>query len=330
MAELKILSAENVRQALPMAEAIAGMKEAYIQLSAGQATVPLRSRIDVPAHDGISLTMPAYLASSGDMAVKIVSVYPGNVKSKIPAIHAAVLVLDEVTGRPVALMEGSALTAIRTGAASGAATDLLARSGAATVAIFGSGVQARTQLEAVCTVRAIKAIRVFSLDFDQARRFAQTMSGRGPIPHAIEIANNPAEAISGVDIICTATTSTTPVFDGQFLEPGTHINSIGSFTPEMQEVDVETIRRSLVIVDSRDAVMEEAGDLLIPIADGEISEDHIHAEIGEIAAGKKPGRTNPEQITYFKSVGVAVQDAIAGRIALENAVANNLGTVVQF
>ena len=328
MANIRILGAAEVRQALPMAEAIEGMKEAYAQLSAGKATVPLRGRVDLPDYNGISLFMPAYLSQSNDLAVKVVTVYPDNIKRAEPVIYATVLVLDAPTGRPLALLEGGSLTAIRTGAGAGAATDLLARSDAHTAAIIGSGVQARTQLEAVCTVRDITSVRVYSINSDQAEEFARSLAGKGPIPGQIVVTGTPAEAIIGADIVCTATTSHTPVFAGRDLSPGTHVNAIGAFTPDMQEVDVDTIRRSLVVVDSREAAMEEAGDLLIPLAAGVIDADYIQAEVGEIALGLKPGRTDRDQITYFKSVGVAVQDAVAGRIALHNAIAGNLGTVV--
>jgi len=328
MADLRILDAGEVRQALPMSQAIAGMKEAYQHLSTGRVTVPLRSHIDIPAHEGTTLIMPAYLEERGDLAVKIVSVFPGNVKRQEPAINALVLVLDDATGRPVALLEGSALTAIRTGAASGAATDVLARRDAKIAAIFGSGVQARTQLEAICTVRAIQSVRVFSNDRDQANQFAASMAGVGPVPEKVEVVDSPTAAVVGADIICTATTSTSPVFNGWDLEPGVHINAIGSFKPDMQEVDAETIVRSLVVVDSVKAVMEEAGDLLIPLAAGQISDDHIYAELGQILNGEKPGRTQPKQTTYFKSVGIAVQDAVAGRIALQNALSQNLGSLI--
>ena len=328
MAELRILSAEEVRRVLPMDQAISGMKEAYRQLSAGRATVPLRSQIPVPDFGGISLVMPAFLEESGDLGVKVVSVYPDNVKKNEPAIYAAVLMLDIANGRPVALLEGGSLTAIRTGAASGAATDLLARQDARVAAIFGSGVQARTQLEAVCTVRPIDTVRVFGIDAEQVRDFAQRVAGQGPIPENVEIVNSPAEALLGADVICAATTSATPVFDGRNLEPGSHVNAIGSFTPEVQEIDVETVRRAFVIVDSRAAALEEAGDLIIPLKAGIIGQDHIQAELGEIVSGDRPGRTSGEQITFFKSVGVAVQDAIAGRIALDNAVKQGLGTIV--
>lgn len=328
--KLRILNAYDLRQSLPMPAAIAGMKEAYAQLSAGQANLPLRTQLPVPAYEGVAIFMPAYLAANNDLAIKVVSVFPQNPQRGEPTIYATVLVLDAATGRPLALMEGGTLTAIRTGAGAGAATDVLARPDAAIVAIFGSGVQARTQLEAVCAVRAIQQVRVYSPNPAHASDFARDMAGRGaPIPAAIEVVDSPGAAVSGADIICAATTSTTPVFAGRDLQPGAHVNAVGSFTPQMQEVDVETIRRSLVVVDSRPAVLAEAGDLLVPLAAGDISEDHIHAEIGEILNGQTSGRTHRDQITYFKSVGVAVQDAVAARLALQGAEAAGLGTLVE-
>lgn len=326
--KIRILSANDVRQALPIADAIAGMKQAFAQLSTEQAVVPLRGRVNVAPVSGTTLVMPAYLAQSNDLAVKVVSVFPQNSARHEPTIYAAVLVLDAETGRPLALLEGGTLTAIRTGAGAGAATDLLARPDASVVAILGSGVQARTQLEAVCTVRHIREVRVYSPTNEHAVEFAREMRGQGPIPQLIRIMSNAETAVRGADIICAATTSSKPVFKGKDVSPGTHINGVGSYTPAMQEVDAETVKRALVVVDSREAAWEEAGDLIVPLQAGLINEAHIHAEIGEIAAGLKPGRTSPEQITFFKSVGVAVQDAISGRIALENAVAHGLGTEV--
>ncbi len=328
MAKLRILSAEDVRKALPMDQAIQGMKLAYSQLSSGKAIAPMRSKLDIPDYRGSALFMPAYLANSGDLAVKIVTVYPDNIRKHLPVIYASVLVLDVETGRPLALLDGATVTAIRTGAGAGAATDLLARRDACTVAIIGSGVQARTQLQAVCTVRRITEARVYSLSNNQANEFSRVMAGIGPVPDKITVVSSPSEAILGADIICTATTSSTPVFSGSELAPGIHINAIGAFTRDMQEVDVETIRRSYVVVDSREAVLEEAGDLIIPIAAGDISTEHIRAELGEIVLGLKRGRIDEEQVTYFKSVGVAVQDAVAARIALSNAVMANLGLEV--
>lgn len=328
MPELRILNTAEVRQALPMAAAIESMKAAFSQFSAAQTHVPLRSRIPLPDQDGVALFMPAYLSQSDDLAVKVVTVFPHNIRRGEPIIYATVLVLDTITGRPLALLEGSALTAIRTGAGSGAATDLLARPEARTAVIIGSGVQARTQLEAVCTVRPIRTVYVYSPNPQHAAAFTAEMAGQGPIPSDIRPISNVNEAIRAADIICTATTSTTPVFNGRDLKPGTHINAVGSYTPHMQEVDITTIQRSLIIVDSRESVLAEAGDLLVPLHNGAIIESDIHAELGEIIAGTKDGRTTPDQITYFKSCGLAVQDAAAARLALENALQLNLGTVV--
>jgi ornithine cyclodeaminase/alanine dehydrogenase-like protein (mu-crystallin family) len=326
--ELRILTADDIRQALPMDKAIKGMKSAYAQLSAGRADMPLRARLSIPAREGTTIVMPAYLADSDDLAVKIVSVFPQNGAQGLPLIAGMVMVLDAANGRPLALLEGSSLTAIRTGAGSGAATDLLARKEAAIVAIIGSGVQARTQLEAVCAVRKIEEVYVYSADPDQAAAFAAEMAGRGAIPARVEVVDDAERAVRQADIICTATNSPWPVFDGRALQSGAHINAIGSYRPDMQEVDLITIRRSLIVVDSRAAALAEAGDLLIPMAAGEFDESIIHAEIGEIINGDKIGRDRPGEITYFKSVGVAAQDAVAARLALEGAVAQGLGQIV--
>ena len=325
--DLHLLSSADVVAALPMAEAIGGMKYAFAQLSTARADVPLRTHLQI-GRNGTTLVMPAYLADSDDLAVKIVSVFPHNAQLGLPTIHALVLALDAATGKPLALLEGGSLTAIRTGAVSGAATDLLARHDAQSVAIIGSGVQARTQLEAVCTVRTIEEVRVFSLNHDQAEQFAIELAGQGPIPLSITVAKDANSAVEDADIICTATTSTTPVFDGTRLKPGVHINGVGSFMPSMQEIDTPAVKRSLVVVDSRSAAMTEAGDLIIPLQNGDITQEHIAAELGEIVAGIHPGRTDSSQITFFKSVGVAVQDAAAASIAISNALANGLGETI--
>lgn len=325
--DLQVLTAGEVRAALPMAEAIEGMKYAFAQLAGRRAEAPLRTHLQI-GRDNATLVMPAYLADSSDLAVKVVSVFPHNAQLGLPTIHALVLAIDANTGKPVALLEGGSLTAIRTGAVSGAATDLLARRDAQTVAIIGSGVQARTQLEAVCTVRPIREVRLFSLNREEANLFARDLAGSGPIPTDISIAPDARSAVADADIICTATTSTAPVFDGRDVKPGAHINGVGSFTPAMQEIDTFTVQHALVVVDSRAAAMEEAGDLIIPLQHGDINQAHIAAELGEIVAGGHPGRTDAEQITFFKSVGVAVQDAAAASIALHNALKKGLGTTI--
>ena len=321
--DIRVLSAKEVCKALPMADAIEAMKRAFRQLSGGKAELPLRSRIEI--EQGFTLFMPAYLHQHSDLAVKIVSVFPQNPEQDLPTIHAAVLLLDSHNGAPIALMEGTSLTAIRTGAASGAATDLLASPEAKTVAILGSGVQARTQLEAVCTVREIERAWVYSIDPPGMQTFVKEMAGYGPIPQDLKLAKDADQAVSQADIICTATTSSTPVFDGTRVPNGVHINAVGSFTPAMQELDEEIIKRATVIVDSRQAVLAEAGDLIIPIQRGVISEAWIQAELGEIVQGTHPGRVDPDQITVFKSVGVAVQDAAAAAQAFIGASQAGLG-----
>jgi ornithine cyclodeaminase len=326
--EIRVLTAEDVRKALPMAEAIEAMKDAYRQLSSGSASVPLRSRIDVPEVGGVALFMPARLQTSHNMVCKIVSVFPQNALRNQATIHALVVALDSETGEPIAILEGASLTAIRTGAGSGAATEALARTDARVGAIFGSGAQARTQLEAVCAVRTLSHAYIFSLDVEGAQAMIADLAGRGAIPTDLRLAGSPKQAVEEADIICTATTSSSPVFDFADLKQGVHINAIGSFTPEMQEVDSQTIAHSLVVVDSRPAVLAESGDLIIPIQQGVITETHVHAEIGELLNGVRSGRTDATQITLFKSVGVAVQDAAAAARALAGAQERGVGRFV--
>lgn len=327
--QLRILTAGELRAALPMRDAIEAVRLAYAQYSAGQAEMPLRSRIELGDHNGTVLFMPALLRESDQLALKIVSVFPGNAALDLPTIHALVAVIDPVGGRPLALLEGASLTAIRTGAGSGVATDLLARPDASQLGIFGSGVQARTQLEAVCAVRQIDSVWVFSPSRSHAERFAQELSDSDAFAGEIQVARDPAQLIEHSEIVCTATTSPVPVFNGSGLLPGTHLNAVGSYTPQMQEVDLETVRRSLLVVDSREAVLAEAGDLIVPLNRGEIEPSHIHAELGEVLNGSKSGRTSADQITCFKSVGLAVQDAAAAGSALRNAERLGLGTVVE-
>lgn len=327
-----ILNADEVRQALPMDQAIAAMQEAYASLSDGLAVVPLRTRLPISNHNALSLFMPAYLKTdSGEaLAVKIVSLFPRNPSRGLAYIQAAVLVLEADTGRAVALLEGSTLTAIRTGAGSGAAIDLLARKDSKVVAIFGAGPQGRTQLEAACTARNIETAFIYDPTREKAETFAEQMAGYKTIPKDIRVAKTPKEAIEHAHIICTATGSTKQVFDDKDVQSGTHISAIGAYTPEMQEVPIETVARARIVVDSYATVMEEAGDIVKAIQAGAIQESDVHAELGEIVLGKRPARESDDEITFFKSVGNAVQDAVAAQLALKNAREMNLGIKVEF
>lgn len=326
-----ILSAQDVRQALPMGETITAMKRAYAALSSGHAQVPLRTHLPIPPHDAVSLFMPAFVQDEvAALAVKVVSLFPHNTHKGLPLLYAAVLVLQADTGRPLALLEGSTLTAIRTGAGAGAATALLARPDSQVVAILGAGVQARTQLLAMCTIRSIKTAWVYDPHPDRAAAFAAEMAELGPIPRDVRTAVSSQQAIAQADIVCTATTSLTPVFADADLQPGAHINAVGSYTPDMQEIPAQTTARALVVVDSRAAALAESGDLQQPIAAGLFTANHIHAEVGELVLGQQYGRTSADQITLFKSVGVAVQDAVAAQLALTNATRLGLGQQVDW
>ena len=319
---IRILSAADVRAALPMPKAIDAMRHAYSQLSAGKATAPPRQHISTDK--GVTLIMPAYLPENSEFGIKVVSVYDDNPNLDLPRITATVLVLDPATGAPKAFMDGSSLTAIRTGAGGGVAADLLARKDATTVGLFGAGVQARAQLQAVMAVRNITCVNLISRTHASAQQLATEISA-WTVTDAPEVnlVSKPQQVVESADIVICATTSATPLFDGNDLQPGTHITAVGTFVPEKREVDTTTIRRAhRIVVDSREDCLEEAGDLIIPNAE-------IDAEIGEIINGNKPGRQSDEEITFFKSVGVAVQDAVAGAAVLAEAEAKELGTLVE-
>ena len=324
---MRVLNADAVRQALPMVEAIEAMRQAFASLSAGRAVVPPRTHLPVAPHHGVSLVMPAFVTDNrGDaLAVKVVSLFDRNAERGLARIQAAVVVLDPRTGQVLALLEGATLTAIRTGAASGVATDLLARADCRTAAVFGAGAQGRTQLEAVCTVRTIETAWVFDPLPGAAEAFVAEQAGRAPLPADLRAAADPRQAVADADVICTATTSAVPVFADADLKLGAHINAVGSYQPGVQEIPAETVVRARVVADSRQAVLEETGDLIQPIRQGLIGPEHVHAELGELLLGRALGRTAPEQITLFESVGVAVQDAVAARVALARAEQLGLG-----
>jgi ornithine cyclodeaminase len=323
--KLTLLSAGDLRAALPMPAAIAAMKLAFAELSTGQAIVPLRVALPVPPAEGTTLFMPAFLPGGG-LGAKIVSVFPRNAERGRPIIHGLVVVLDSATGEPLALCDGTFLTAWRTGAGAGAATDLLARPEARVGAILGAGAQARTQVIAIDAVRQLDTIRVYAPTAASVQRLIAEMQPE--VRSRLVAAAVPAEAVQDADVVCAATTSTTPVFDGRLLKPGAHVNGVGSFVTHMQEVDAETVRRARVFVDSRESALAEAGDLVIPLQAGQTRPEDW-TELGEVVAGLQPGRQSPDEITFFKSVGVAVQDVAAAGQALAEARACGLGQVVE-
>jgi len=316
--KIRILTAQDVYSALSMKEAVQAMKPAFGQFSADRATVPLRSRLHT--EKGVTLLMPAYLQESRHLAVKIVSVYDQNPGLGLPTVAAVVIVLDPDTGRPLALMDGDSLTAIRTGAAGGLAADLLSRTDARKVVLFGAGVQGRSQLQGVMAVRAIDEVFLIDRNPEKAEALMEEIRA-WPDGPAVVVPSSPKEALQKAHIVLAATTSKTPLFDGNDLTPGTHVTGVGAFRPDMQEIDEHTVRRASVIVDSREACLAEAGDIIK-------SKAHIDAELGDIVNGKHPGRENQEEITFFKSVGLAAQDAAAAAAVMAKAEEKGLGTLV--
>lgn len=325
---IRILSAEDIKKALTMPQAIAAMRTAFSQLSSCDVSMPTRAHIDTSDPKGTALFMPSYSGSENAICIKTVTLFPGNPANNLPLIQGMVCLFDGSDGRPLAILDAPTLTSLRTGAASGLATDLLARKDATTAAIFGAGVQGRTQLAAVAAVRDLQQAWIYDKSESAAKKFADEMSQQLDIN--VCPAASPAEALVSADIACTATVSNTPVFDDASLPAGIHINAVGSYKPHVQEIPLETVIRSKVVVDHKHSALEETGDLIIPIEKGVFSPEKIHAELGDLLTEKLPARTSPDEVTLFKSVGVAVQDLTAATAALKNAQEQNIGQFVTF
>ena len=335
-----ILTHDDLRRALPMEAAMEAVAGAFAAFSGGRADMPLRPRVAVPPQDGIALFMPAYLAGnggdggdtrdSGALGVKAVMVFPHNEQRHgLPAIAALVLLFDAANGQPLALLDGGYLTALRTGAASGVATRLMARADTHVLALFGAGAQALCQVWAVCVARSIERVWIVNRTRERAEKLAGELRAFGaPVPEDVRVVRGASEALAEADIVCCATASPTPVFADADLWAGTHINGIGSYRPDMREVPGETVARARVVVDSRAAAWAEAGDLIGARDEGRIQEGHVVAELGEVVAGRVAGREDAGQITLFKSVGIAVQDVAAAHAAYARASALGVGTQV--
>jgi ornithine cyclodeaminase len=317
------LSAEDIQRTVSMSAAIDAVAAAFARLAAGGATVPLRTVVEVPEQDAVSLFMPAYMApTAGEgaaLGMKIVNIFPYNhANHQLPTINAVVLLINPQTGQPLAVMDAGYLTALRTGAGSGVATRYMARPESKVLALFGAGAQARTQVLAVCAERPIERILIVNRWRERAESLIALLQQDG-VQADLSIAANSSEALAEADIVCCATSSPTPVFADAELRPGTHINAVGAFKPELAEVPPATVQRARLIVDQREAAWAEAGDLIQPRDAGLISEDHPAGELGQLVNGQVAGRTNPEEITFFKSVGNAVQDLAVAALAFAQA-----------
>jgi ornithine cyclodeaminase/alanine dehydrogenase len=321
------LSRQDVATALSMKVAIAAMEQAFQEMGEGTIDMPLRQTLNIKKNQGITSVMPAYLDKMGALGLKLVSSYPGNpARFGLPTVQATILYCDSQTGQLIAIMEAGFITAVRTGAASGVATKLLARPDSRIVGIIGSGVQAETQLEAMCAVRNIAQANVFSPTLTHRTSFADRMSERLGID--VSAVENPKAAVERCDIVITSSSAKTPVLNGDWLSPGTHINAIGSHSPDARELDTRAIQRSKVVVDSMEAALREAGDLMMPLAEGVIERSHVYAELGELVLGQKTGRVDPEEITLFKSQGLAIEDVSAAKLVYEVAKERKLGVEI--
>ncbi|HZN06726.1 MAG TPA: ornithine cyclodeaminase family protein [Pyrinomonadaceae bacterium] len=327
--KILILNHDEVVQLLPMQECIGVMREALIRLARGQVHQPLRMIVRPPDAAGVMGLMPSYI--SGDDAaygLKTVCVFPENPSQGKDAHQGSVMLFSAETGELQAMMNASAVTAIRTAAVSGVATELLAREDAHELAIVGAGVQARTHLAAMSCVRSIERCRIASRTIEHARQLVDEMSDRFPFPLAA--VETVAEALADADLIVTATNAKEPVLKREWISPGVHLNVVGSSSPKSREVDTATMAAAALFVDRRESTLNEAGDYLFAASEGAIGPDHIRAELGELLTGSKRGRTSPDEITLFKSLGLAVEDLAAAAYLYKKAKELNAGTWVEF
>ncbi len=318
---LRVVSGAEVARLVSMRDAIDAMASAFAQLSAGDVEMPARTTLSSGA--GASLFMPARTKRGGRRGAKVVSLFPTNRERGLPTVSGVVLMVDDETGSPTALVEAAELTAIRTAAAAGLAAKLLSGPASRVLAVFGAGAQAPRQIEAIRAVRPIEEVRVVSKRGESARRLASALEGVRAIPET-----DPARAVRGADVVVAATTASRPLFDGSELKPGAHVSGSGSYRPDAREIGSDVVARARVVVEERRAALEEAGDLILPIKEGVVSGDVVDAELGEIAAGTRPEGRAGRELTFFKSVGVAVQDVAMGALALARAEAEGAGVLV--
>lgn len=326
-----ILTKADIKKVFTMKDAIEADKEALRMYSAGKSVVPLRVNIDIPKEQGQSLFMPAYVEDIEATGIKIVSVYPKNIEKGKPSVPAQMVLLDGETGEVCAIMDGTYLTQLRTGAVQGAATDILARKDAKIAVLFGTGGQAGTQLEAMLNVRNLDEVRVFDINFERAQEFAQMMQEEfAHFNTKIVAVKDGNEAVKDADIITSVTTSKRPVFDGTLVKKGVHVNGVGAYTPEMQELPETIIQQAdKVFFDTKEGVLAEAGDFIIPIEKGMISDKDFEGELGEIILGEVNGRETAEEITLFKTVGTAVLDVVTAHKIYQKALEMKVGQQVE-
>ncbi len=318
-----LLGESHLRNLLTMRDLVPLMEGTLAAFSTGGAVQPVRAVVPVDTHQAFFAAMPAYLGTPEALGLKAVAVYPGNAARALHTHQAMILLLEPDTGRPLAVMDGRLITEMRTGAVSAAATRRLARGPVRVLALLGAGVQARSHLEALREVVSPEAVRVWSRTRESAERFSREMHERFGV--TVAVAASAEDAVRGADVICTLTAAHMPVLEGKWIPPGAHINAVGAPRPDHREMDSEAVARARVFVDSRAGALVEAGDILLPMREGAIGKDHVQAEIGEVFAGRHPGRTGDDQVTLFKSLGMAVEDVATAHFAYRQALARRIG-----
>ena len=322
-----LLSREDIKKVFTMKDAIEADKKAFQLVVEGKCDAPLRTNIQAPKHEGCFLFMPAYVEEMDTASLKIINIFPHNIDNGIPSSPAQVLLIDGKTGIVIAVLDGTYVTQLRTGAASGAAFDVLARKDARIGALIGTGGQAATQLEAMLAARDIKEVRVFDLNYDRTKEFADRMQEElASYGAKIVAAKTSDEAGEGADLLITVTPSSKPVFDASKVKEGATISCVGAYQPHMQEMDPAILTRaSKIYFDSKEAVLSESGDILIPLEQGTITEEDFTGDLGNVIKGELAGRENEEEIIVFETVGVATQDLVAARTIYDKAVEAGVG-----
>jgi ornithine cyclodeaminase/alanine dehydrogenase-like protein (mu-crystallin family) len=324
MNDTVILTQRQIRALLPMRTCMDLMATVLASLGRGEGTNPLRWPMWTPDRRGLIGMMPGMSGEPEALGLKVVAVFPGNHGTSLDSHQGVVLLFDPDNGVPIAILDASEITAIRTAAVSGMVTERLARADASVLSIIGTGVQARTHLEAVAEARTLTEVRVYSRSEDHRAGFAERASARYDFP--VRATASAEDAVRGSDIVCTVTSSKEPVVFGEWLEPGMHINAAGSSMKFARELDTEAVVRSKLFVDRRESTLNEAGDFLFPKEEGALDDSHIVAEIGEILLGRHPGRKSADEITLFKSLGLAVEDLAAAHYVWERALAEDVGS----
>lgn len=323
-----LLSREDIKKVFSMKDAIEADKDAFRIFTEGKSDVPLRTNIPAPKHEGTFLFMPAYVADLDCASLKIINIFPKNIDKGLISAPAQVLLVDGTNGFINAILDGTYVTQLRTGAASGAAFDILARKDAKKGALIGTGGQAATQLEAMIVARDLKEVKVYDLNHERTKEFVARMQEElKAYGTKIEAAESSDEAIEDADLIITVTPSSKPVFNGNKVKKGATVSCVGSYQPHMQEMDpVILTRASKIYFDSEEAVLSEAGDILIPLENGMITKDDFTGDLGEVILGNVVGRENDDEIIVFKTVGIGTQDLITAKYIYDKAIENSIGT----